>query len=156
MKQIAWRAAARDVKGTTTLEFAFVSTILVAMLLGAMELGLMMWTRGTLQAIAAQTARCAALSSPICNNSATTPATTPLSYAANLATTLLGSGAVSTNNVTITTGTTCLNETGGPTTFEIVKITVTPWVGVSRSGWFATGYGSLAPLTETVTGCYPT
>ena len=142
----------RDLRGATTLEFALVSTILMVMIFGSVELGLMMWTRGTLQAIAAQTARCAAISSPICNNSTTTPQ----SYAVAQAATLLGSGLITAGDVTIATGTGCLSGSAGSTIFEVVTITATPWVGVSASGRFGTAYGALAPATETVTACYPT
>lgn len=142
----------RDIKGATTLEFALVSTILMVLIFGSVELGLIMWTRGTLQAIAAQTARCAAINSPICNNTTTTPQ----SYAVSQAAALLGSGLVTTQDVSITTGTVCLNEKTSPVTLEIVTISATPWIGVSASGRFGTGDGPLAPATETVTACYPT
>jgi len=154
------KPAAEDIRGSTTLEFALVSTVLMVMIFGSVELGLMMWTRGTLQAIAAQTARCAAISSPNCFNSATTPPTTPQSYAAAQATALLGAGLVTTGNVTVASVSVspaagCLSTSPGTATFEIVTITVTPWIGVSASGKFGS-YGPLGPVTETVTACYPT
>jgi Flp pilus assembly protein TadG len=145
------KPVARDVRAVTTVEFALVSTILMVMIFGCVELGLIMWTRGTLQAIAAQTARCAAISSPICS---TSPAT-PRSYAVSQAATLLGAGLITLGDVSITTATTCLSGSAGATIFEIVTITATPWVGVSASGRFSTS-GPLAPATETVTACYPT
>jgi Flp pilus assembly protein TadG len=145
------KPVARDVRAVTTVEFALVSTILMVMIFGCVELGLIMWTRGTLQAIAAQTARCAAINSPVCNTSPTTPR----SYAVSQAATLLGTGLITAGDVSITTGTTCLSGSAGSTIFEIVTITATPWVGVSASGRFGT-LGPLAPATETVTACYPT
>jgi Flp pilus assembly protein TadG len=151
---------ARDTRGATTLEFALVSTLLMAMIFGSIELGLMMWTRGTLQAIAAQTARCAAISSTNCNNSATTPPTTPQTYAAAQATALLGAGLITSSDVSVTSVSVpptagCLSTSPGTATFEVVTITVTPWVGVSASGKFGS-YSPLGPATETVTACYPT
>jgi Flp pilus assembly protein TadG len=140
----------RGVRGVTTVEFALVSTILMVMIFGCVELGLIMWTRGTLQAIAAQTARCAAISSPNCS---TSPAAK--SYAVSQAATLLGAGLITAGDVSITTGTTCLSGSAGSTIFEIVTVTATPWVGVSASGRFG-NLGPVAPATETVTACYPT
>jgi hypothetical protein len=147
MKQITRLPAALDAKGATTLEFALVSTILIT---------LMLWNRGTLQAIAAQTARCAALNSPLCNNASTTP----MSYLISQASTLLEPGLITTANsgqtVSITTATSCVNETTGPTnpiTFEVVTITVSPWVGSSLSRLFHLGYN---PAMEAVTACFPT
>jgi Flp pilus assembly protein TadG len=160
MKQVTRPPAALDTKAATTLEFALVSTILITLIFGGMELGLMSWNRGTLQAIAAQTARCAALGSPLCNNSATSPATTPLTYLISQASTLLEPGLITTTNssqtVSITTTTSCANETTGPTnpiTFEVVTITVSPWVGVRLSYLFHLGYN---PAMEAVTACFPT
>jgi Flp pilus assembly protein TadG len=156
MKQITRLPAALDAKGATTLEFALVSTILITLIFGGMELGLMLWNRGTLQAIAAQTARCAALNSPLCNNASTTP----MSYLISQASTLLEPGLITTANsgqtVSITTATSCVNETTGPTnpiTFEVVTITVSPWVGSSLSRLFHLGYN---PAMEAVTACFPT
>jgi Flp pilus assembly protein TadG len=149
MKQMTRRRLTRDTNGTTTLEFAIVASVLVAMLLGGMEIGLRMWTRGTLQSVAEQTARCAAIGSPLCS--------TPSIYAAGLATAWLGSAMIPAANVTAVSGaTSCLNESTGTTTFEVVTITATPWVGVSTTAWFRSIFGSLGPTTETVTACYPT
>jgi Flp pilus assembly protein TadG len=140
MKRMAWQSLARNTRGATTLEFALVAVILVTLLLGGMELGLIMWTRGTLQSVAAQTARCAAIGSPLCAN--------PKSYAVNQATALLaGQGLVTAANVTATTATSCLNEPAGTITFEVVTITASPW--------FAFDFSLFSPATQTVTACYP-
>jgi Flp pilus assembly protein TadG len=147
MTQAPGRSLARNTKGTTTLEFAIVSSVLVALLLGGMEVGLIMWSRGTLQSAAEQTARCAAIGSPLC--------TTPTSYAANLANSWLGSTMIAASQVTATSQTSCLNEPAGTTMFEVVTISATPWGGVSALSWFRSLYGPLEPSTETVTACFP-
>ena len=119
------------------LEFALLASVLMAMLLGGLELGLMMWTQGTLQSVAARTARCAAIGSAACPN--------PQQYAVNLATAWLGAGMITTGNVTVTSVTTCGTASG---TFEQVTIHASGWVGAI-----------LFPLnaqTETTTACYPT
>lgn len=56
----------RDRAGTTALEFAIVASVFLPLSLGILDTGLLMWTKGALQATAALTARCAALSSPDC------------------------------------------------------------------------------------------
>lgn len=137
MKQIARRSLARNTKAATALEFALVSVVLIALLIGGMELGIVLWTRGTLQSIAAQTARCAALSSPLW------PYTR--AYAVSQAEALLGLGL--DPKVTVTTGPTCANASASNTTFAVVTI--------SASVWFGSMFGPLGPSTETVTACYP-
>jgi Flp pilus assembly protein TadG len=148
MTQAPRRPLARNTKGTTTLEFAIVSGVLVALLFGGMEVGLIMWSRGTLQSVAEQTARCAAIGSPLC--------TAPASYAANLANTWLKSTTITAADVTATSQqSACLNEPAGTTMFEVVTISATPWVGISALAWFRSLYGPLEPSTETVTACFP-
>jgi Flp pilus assembly protein TadG len=162
MKPIASRSLAKNTAATTTLEFALVSVVLIAMLLGGIEVGIMLWTRGTLQAIAAQTARCAALGSPLCNNASATPPLTPNLYAYNLAAALLGSGLVPASDITVAVGTKCINATVSGTSFEIVTIGSATWFGISPSAWFKSGFAPLAPRSTTanpqpdsVTACYP-
>jgi Flp pilus assembly protein TadG len=137
MKRMAWRSLARNTRGATTLEFALVAVILVTLLLGGMELGLIMWTRGTLQSVAAQTARCAAIGSPNC--------VSPTTYAGNQVTALLAG--ITAATVTATTAASCLSEPAGTITFEVVTITASPW--------FAFDFSLFSPSTETVTACYP-
>lgn len=161
MKPMASRSLARNTKAATTLEFALVSVVLVAMLIGGIETGIMLWTRGTLQAIAAQTARCAALSSPLCNNPNATPALTPTSYAFNLAATLLGPGLVTTHDITVAVSSTCIKASPASTSFEVVTIGSSTWFGISPSAWFNSGFTPLTPQAtnnnqpDAVTACYP-
>jgi hypothetical protein len=96
-----------------------------------------MWTRGTLQSVAAQTARCAAIGSPLC--------VSPTTYAGNQVTALLAG--ITAATVTATTATSCLNEPAGTISFEVVTITASPW--------FAFDFSLFSPSTETVTACYP-
>jgi Flp pilus assembly protein TadG len=158
MIPITERSLIRNTEAATTLEFALVSVILVALLIGGMQIGIMLWTRGTLQAIAAQTARCAALGSPVC----TTPPLTPQQYAVNQAATLLGSGLVIASDVTVSVASKCVNATATGTTFEIVTIGSSVWFGVSPSAWFNSGVAPLVPRAtagnpqpDAVTACYP-
>jgi Flp pilus assembly protein TadG len=145
MMRLSRRMLPADTRGTTTLEFALVSVALMMLLLGGMELGLMMWVRGTLQSVAARAARCASLSSAVCPN--------PQQYAVNLATSWLGAGIVASTNiqVQIQTLSQCINTTGTSLgTFEVVTITATPWVGPVSA--------MLRPLvaqSKTLTACYP-
>jgi Flp pilus assembly protein TadG len=148
MMRLIRRTLPADTRGTTTLEFTLVSVVLMTLLLGGMELGLMMWVRGTLQSVAASTARCAALSSTVCPN-------LPQSqqYAVSLATSWLGAGIVGSTGVAVAvvTANQCINTTGTSLgTFAVVTITATPWVGPVSA--------LLRPLTaqsKTLTACYP-
>ncbi|MDR3534843.1 MAG: pilus assembly protein [Rhodopila sp.] len=139
MNRMARQSLARSIKGAAALEFALVSGVLMAMLLGGFELGLMMWTRGTLQAVAAQTARCVAIGSSACTTSKS-----PQQYAVDLATTKLGSAMITKANVTVTAATTCKSASGS---FEVVTISASPWVG-------SIVYPFTGP-TQTLTACYP-
>lgn len=149
MNHIPRRSLTRDTKGATALEFAMVSLMLFAMLFGGIEVGMMLWTRGTLQSVAAQTARCVAIGSPLCNGTGTTcSGTTPAGYAVCQATIWLGGTALITaSNVTIAPGTECGSTTGSLGSFEIVTITASPWIGS-----FVYPFNN---HTETVTACFP-
>jgi Flp pilus assembly protein TadG len=127
-----------DVRGTTALEMALILPVLLSMLLGGMELGLMMWTKNTLQSVAATTARCVAISSSACSAS-------PATYAVGLATSWLGSAMIVASNVVVTTvtGTKCGGVSG-----VVVTITASPW---SSSIIYP-----IKAITRTTTSCYPT
>ncbi|WP_342628745.1 TadE/TadG family type IV pilus assembly protein [Nguyenibacter vanlangensis] len=55
------RCVARDGRGAAIVEFAIVGSIFITLLVGTIEIGLLCWTRNTLQVTAALTARCVAL-----------------------------------------------------------------------------------------------
>jgi Flp pilus assembly protein TadG len=97
----------RERRGSVTLEFAITATVFLTLVLGAVDLGLLYWTKNGLQLIAALTARCAALGSNSCAD--------PKSYATTMAQSWVVSGAISPDDVTInpspcygSKGTTCL------------------------------------------------
>ena len=130
----------RHTGGATSLEFAIVSSALFLLLFGCIEGGLLMWTRGTLQSVAAQTARCAAIASPLCSN--------PQQYAVKLATSWLGGVAlIVTADVTITNPTTCGSGSVAGT-FQKVTIAAPTWVGA-----IAYPFGA---HSVNVTACFPT
>jgi Flp pilus assembly protein TadG len=115
--------------------------VLTLMLLGGLELGLIMWTNGTLRSVAALTARCVSIGAAAC-----TTTETPKQYAVGLATSWLGGALIKAKNVTVTTNsTTCNAATGG--SFTTVQITSTPWAGAIYP------FGA---QTQTVTACFPT
>lgn len=127
---------AGDTRATTAIEFAFIGSVLMILLLAGLDIGLMTWTRAILQSVAGQTARCVAIASSACSSGQ--------QYAVTLATGALGSAVITTANVTVTAATTCLNATGH---YEKVTITTSYWVGPI-----------VFPLTarsQTVTACYP-
>jgi Flp pilus assembly protein TadG len=65
---IHFRNLRRQHGGATAVEFALVAGIFLPLCLGIFDAGLLMWTKGTLQSVAALTARCAAITSPNCTN----------------------------------------------------------------------------------------
>lgn len=130
----------RDTRASTTVEMALVLPLLVPILLGGIELGMVQWTKSTLQSVAAITARCVSIGSSACSN--------PQQYAVTLATSWLGSGkitqAITTSSITISAATTCKAATGS---FKVVTISASPW-GNSMVYPFKSG-------TMTVTACFP-
>ncbi len=107
----------RDRRGTTGIEFAIIGLFFFPMLFGAIEVGLLMWTRNTLQAAAEQTARCVALGSSQCSSG---PA-----YAVSLATNWIGAAVITTSNVTVVKSAASCNGQAG--SFTTVAITSTAW-----------------------------
>ncbi len=118
------------------LEFALVAPVFFLVLLGGIELGLLWWTKNTLQMIAAVTARCVAVNSTSC--------TDPASFARSMAASWVVSDAVS--DVTATRTTSCY--TSGGNTYARVTITCRLWDGSLLPPLFSN-------VTFSVTGCYP-
>lgn len=56
----------RDARGTTAVEFALVVPLFIAMLMGALALGMGVWNRNILQQVAMDAARCMALAATSC------------------------------------------------------------------------------------------
>jgi Flp pilus assembly protein TadG len=118
---------------------ALVAPVLMPMLLGPLELGLYWWTKTTLQSVANVTARCVAISNPVC-----TTTTAPANYAANLAQTWSSFAVIRTADVTVTTATTCNGASGS---FQKVAIGGSQWLNVFHYPFTGTTYN--------ITGCYP-
>jgi Flp pilus assembly protein TadG len=57
-----------DRSGSSAVEFAIVASIFVPLCLGALDAGLLLWTKGILQSTAARTARCAAIGPTACSD----------------------------------------------------------------------------------------
>ena len=132
----------RHTAGATSLEFAILASALFLLLFGCIEGGLLMWTRGTLQSVAAQTARCSAVTAPLCAS-----ASQSKQYAVNLAQSWLGTALIVTADVTITTPSTC-GSGNAPGTFQKVIIAAPSWVGA-----IAYPFGA---HSVNVTACFPT
>jgi Flp pilus assembly protein TadG len=108
-----------DIRATAALEFAIVGALLFTVSLGVLDLGMILWTQGSLQAVAAEAARCGALGASGCTTS-----TAVQSYVQTLATNWLMSSV--TSNLTININgavntATCSAMTTG--TYETVQIT---------------------------------
>ncbi len=58
----------RDRLAATAVEFAIVASLFIPLCLGALDAGLLLWTKGILQSTAARTARCAALGTTACSD----------------------------------------------------------------------------------------
>lgn len=56
----------KEQSGVAALEFAMVAPVLIGLMLGALGLGVAIWYKNILQSAALDSARCIALSSPVC------------------------------------------------------------------------------------------
>jgi Flp pilus assembly protein TadG len=59
----------RDRRAVSALEFAIIGSVLFVSSLGVIDLGMILWTQGSLQAVAAEAARCGAISASGCTTS---------------------------------------------------------------------------------------
>ena len=134
---------ADDTAATTALEFGIIGNVLVILLFAGLEIAFMIWTQATLQLVADQTARCAAVVAPSCNSIANTQA-----YAVTEASSHLWPNAISTSNVSvtkITPPTYCENDNTGY--YWVITINWSYWSGKIK-------YPLTANAQQTVTSCY--
>lgn len=61
---------AREVRGSTSMEFALVAPLFVAFLFGGLVLGVAAWQRNVLQDVASESARCIAVGGTACATAA--------------------------------------------------------------------------------------
>ncbi len=140
------RSFLKQTQASTIPEAAIILALLLPMLLGGIEISLMMWTKGTIQSIAALSARCIATNSSNCaaNASFATPALRTQNYALTLANSLIGPAKITAANIVVTTATTC---NSGPGQYDIVTITYSDWVGAILH--------PAAGRTDKLTACFP-
>jgi len=121
-------------RGTAAVEFAIVSLPLLAVSLGAVDLGLILWTQSALQAVAADAARCGAISGSACSGS-NTISSFVTTEAANWVLGAVLSSTVAPLTVNVgnnsSNNTTCSTISVGSATFETVQI---------KTSFFANGW----------------
>ncbi len=111
----------RDRAGSNAIEFAATALVMVLLIMGVLEGGLLFWSWQALQGATIDAARCAAINSTSCLNPSTTPANTQ-SYAVTAAT-ARGLNGVTTGNVTVLTGVAAQTACGA-TTASVVSVTI--------------------------------
>src|SRR5579862_6911530 len=96
------RRLRRDVRGSTTVEFAFVGMMLCLVTFGVVETGLLWWLKSGMQLTASLTARCGAMGYTYNNsNFLCTSTSTTQSFAVTTAQNWLFPSMISTSNVTV-------------------------------------------------------
>ena len=122
-----------DTRAVTAVEFAIVGSLLFTVSFGVIDLGMILWTQGSLQAVAADAARCGAISASGCTTTAGVQSyvqTEAANWIMSVVTsdlTINVNGAVNTTNCpAISTG-----------TYETVQITTT-----YLSSWLPPPFGS--------------
>ena len=125
-----------DKRGAAAIEFALASTALMLLVFGIVEMGRMLWTRQALQGAAAETARCLAIGSPLCQGGSAYAATA----AANR-----GISGLQSSMVAVSVDNPCGTGAG-----NFTKVTITyPYASVVPS-FVAAPAGGL-----TATACFP-
>jgi hypothetical protein len=107
----------RSLNGSTAIEFAMVAAVFLPLCLAILDAGLLMWTQGTLQSTASLTARCAALTSPLCTN--------PRQFAVTTAGNWVFANIITLANVTPVPAVVCVAHVS----FMMVTITCPYWAG---------------------------
>jgi Flp pilus assembly protein TadG len=90
----------RDVRGSTTVEFAVVGMMLCMVTFGIVETGLLWWLKSGMQVTAALTARCAAIGYSYSTSNCTTPTSTQ-TYAVSTAQSWLFANVILANDVSV-------------------------------------------------------
>jgi Flp pilus assembly protein TadG len=133
-KRPAMRTLLGDRRGMTAVEFAIVGSLMFTVSFGAIDLGLILWTQGSLQAVAADAARCGAISASGCTTSAGVQ-TYVQNEAANWIMSTVTSDLTININGSVDTATCPTISTG---TYETVQITTTylnSWLPPPFSTW---------------------
>jgi Flp pilus assembly protein TadG len=107
----------RHRNGSAAIEFAMVAAVFLPLCLAIIDAGLLMWTQGTLQSTASLTARCAALTSPLCTN--------PQQFAVTTAGNWVFANIITVANVTPIPAVVCIAHVS----FMRVTITCPYWAG---------------------------
>jgi Flp pilus assembly protein TadG len=114
-------ALLRDRRAVVAIEFAIVGVVLLVCSLGVIDLGMIIWTQGSLQAVAADAARCGAISAAGCTTTSAVQ-TYVQTEAANWIMSTLISGLTINVNGTVNAATCPAISTG---TYETVQISTT-------------------------------
>jgi Flp pilus assembly pilin Flp len=107
----------RNRSGAFAIEFAMIAAVFLPLCLAILDAGLLMWTQGTLQSTASLTARCAALTSPLCTN--------PQQFAVTTAGNWVFPNVIAVANVTPAPAVVCVTHVS----FMKVTITCPYWAG---------------------------
>jgi Flp pilus assembly protein TadG len=114
-------ALLRDRRAVAAIEFAIVGSVLFVCSLGVIDLGMIIWTQGSLQAVAADAARCGAISAAGCTTTSAVQ-TYVQTEAANWIMNTMISGLTINVNSAVNTATCPAISTG---TYETVQISTT-------------------------------
>jgi hypothetical protein len=114
---ICFRKLPRRRGGATAVEFALVAGLFLPLCFAIFDAGLLMWTKGSLQSVAALTARCVAISSANCTNAG--------QFAVTSAGNWVFPGIIVAANVSLPSATVCISGAS----FIKVTITCPYWAG---------------------------
>jgi Flp pilus assembly protein TadG len=126
----------RSRRGAEAVEFAIILPVLLTILLGAVDLGRLMWSNTVLAHAAEAAARCAAVNTFTCGSTTATQA-----YGVSQAW-----GLSLTSSAFAVTTPACGAQVVGTMTFNFVV----PWLYVVQP------FGASNAMTLTATSCYPT
>lgn len=128
------RTLSGDRRGTTSVEFAIVGSLMFTVTFGAIDLGLILWTQGSLQAVAADAARCGAISASGCTTTSGVQSYVQTAAASWIMSSVISDLTINVNSAVNTA--TCPTISTG--TYETVQITTTylnSWLPPPFSTW---------------------
>jgi Flp pilus assembly protein TadG len=116
----------RDSRASSALEFAVVGSAMFLITFGAVDLGMILWTQGSLQAVAAEAARCGAIAASGCTTSSAVQ-TYAQTLAPNWISSVVASGLTINVNSAVTSSCPSIS-TGTYETVQIISPSLSTWL----------------------------
>ncbi len=126
-RPFAVRTFTGDKRASATVEFALVGTMLFMVSFAAIDLGMILWIQGSLQAVAANAARCGAIGASGCTTSTAVQSYVQTQAATWIASSMISNLTINVNSAVSATACPAIS-TGTYETVEIVSPNLASWL----------------------------